>query len=150
MAARTSRIISEGYTDRYRSSFRRDMGSARTDFESLEENGSREARMQTRVTKPACLFTAIIAIVATVFQTASARHPTTPVNTHTNGALAKSYSYHRKAPHTPLAHVPRYSYGFPVKSYKWGWFGAKHYYPRSFSHRGYTGDYWHWAYRKGY
>lgn len=81
---------------------------------------------------------------------AHADHPISPHGIRTGGALEQSYQYHRQLPYAPLADVPRYSYGFPAPSYNWGWFGARHYYPRSTFHRGYNGDYWQWAYRRGY
>ena len=43
-----------------------------------------------------------------------------------------------------------YRYGFPVSTYRWGWFGAERYYPRVFGHRGYNGDYVQIGYRYGY
>ena len=49
-----------------------------------------------------------------------------------------------------LGNVPRYGYGFSSPRYRWGYFGASHYYPRTLSHHGYNSDYWQWAYRLGY
>ena len=72
--------------------------------------------------------------------------------------LAQSYQYHRASHGPPLARrpvvaqhgPPRYTWGFPTTTFRWGWFGASRYYPRSASHRGYNGDHWDWAYRRGY
>jgi hypothetical protein len=75
--------------------------------------------------------------------------PQTPFGARSGGALQESYRYHRRLPYAPLSSVPRYAYGFPVATYKWGWFGA-HYYPRTTWHSGYNGDHWQWSYRKGY
>ncbi len=74
-----------------------------------------------------------------------------------DGVLAESYRYHRQggaygdaAPHTIAPPGGWYGYGFPVKTYRWGWFGAERYYPRVVWHRGYYGDCCRWAYRHGY
>ena len=79
-----------------------------------------------------------------------------PLDIRNGGALAESYSYHRQV--VPAASPwPRitpqngwYHYGFPVSSYRWGWFGAERYYPLNFSHRGYNGDYCRVGYRYGF
>jgi hypothetical protein len=76
--------------------------------------------------------------------------PPSPHGVRAGGVLDKAFRYHRQLPYAPLATTPRYAYGFPVPTYKWGWFGAKHYYPRTHAHRGYYGDYWQWSYRHGY
>jgi hypothetical protein len=92
------------------------------------------------------------------------------------GVLEESYAYHRQsmtwpngeAP-SPLPHstqlmvgtpggrggrvVPAggwYGYGFPVRTFRWGWFGARHYYPTVWWHEGYYGDCCRHAYRRGY
>lgn len=84
-------------------------------------------------------------------------------DTRSGGVLAESYRYHRHAP-PPLAPHPAshpaapniapaagwYGYGFPVQSYRWGWFGAQRYYPRVVWHRGYYDDCCRWGYRQGY
>ena len=73
------------------------------------------------------------------------------------GVLQDSYGYHRKVDANAAAKHPTiappggwYGYGFPVKSYRWGWFGAEHYYPRVLWHHGYNGDHYRWSYRCGY
>jgi hypothetical protein len=69
-----------------------------------------------------------------------------------DGVLAESYGYHRQ-PIQPATIMPpggSYHYGFPVTTYRWGWFGAEHYYPRVVCHRSYYGDCVRWAYRCGY
>jgi hypothetical protein len=73
------------------------------------------------------------------------------------GVLAESYHYHRQGEaHGRQAHstiAPAggwYGYGFPVQTYRWGWFGAERYYPRVVWHRGYYGDCCRWSYRDGY
>lgn len=43
-----------------------------------------------------------------------------------------------------------YGYGFPVQSYRWGYFGAERNYPRVMWHTGYYGDCVRTAYRYGY
>ena len=43
-----------------------------------------------------------------------------------------------------------YGYGFPVSTFRWGWFGAAHYYPTVFWHEGYYGDCCRYSYRRGY
>ena len=43
-----------------------------------------------------------------------------------------------------------YGYGFPVETYRWGWFGVEHYYPTVLWHKGYNGDTVRWAYRQGF
>ena len=43
-----------------------------------------------------------------------------------------------------------YGYGFPVSTYRWGWFGAERYYPRVGWHSDYNGDCVRFAYRYGY
>jgi hypothetical protein len=70
------------------------------------------------------------------------------------GVLDHSFHYHRQPPavHEPVAPPAGnwYGYGFPVETYRWGWFGAGRYYPTVIWHRGYTGHTVRWAYRKGY
>jgi len=69
------------------------------------------------------------------------------------GVLAHSYGYHRQSPTSPTTVAPAagwYGYGFPVKTHRWGWFGATHYYPTVVWHHGYLGDHKRWAYRRGY
>jgi hypothetical protein len=92
----------------------------------------------------------VVVTMLSVVGPARAEHPTSPHGVRSGGVLAESYHYHRRVPYAPLAEAPRYAYGFPVSTYRWGWFGARHYYPRTTSHRGFYGDYWQWAYRRGY
>ncbi len=68
------------------------------------------------------------------------------------GALEQSYQYHRQGPNGNLISPATgwYHYGFPVPSYRWGWFGAARYYPRTMWHEGFYGDKCRWAYRNGY
>jgi hypothetical protein len=73
------------------------------------------------------------------------------------GVLEESYVYHRQPP-MQMASAPRsvepaggwYGYGFPVSTFRWGWFGAAHYYPTVFWHDGYYGDCCRYGYRRGY
>ncbi len=70
------------------------------------------------------------------------------------GVLEESYYYHRQQPpRCALAVQPSggwYGYGFPVSTFRWGWFGAEHYYPRVFWHEGYYGECCRYSYRHGY
>jgi hypothetical protein len=81
------------------------------------------------------------------------RAPHNPhVDVRWGGALETSYQYHRhagEAAHGPQPGAP-YRYGFPVSSYRWGWFGASRYYPTVVWHRGFHGDECRWAHRHGY
>lgn len=79
------------------------------------------------------------------------------VDVRNGGVLDDSYSYHRQAQAMqsarPGPYPPKegwYGYGFPVTTYRWGWFGAERYYPRVGCHSGYNGDRMRWAYRYGY
>jgi hypothetical protein len=84
------------------------------------------------------------------------------VDGRTGGVLQESFGYHRLSyggPHPAGNHAPHpsiapsggwYGYGFPVQTYRWGWFGARRYYPRVVWHCGYYDDCCRWAYRKGY
>jgi hypothetical protein len=73
------------------------------------------------------------------------------------GVIEESYLYHRQ-PATRIAGTARsvepaggwYGYGFPVSTFRWGWFGAAHYYPTVFWHNGYYGDCCRYGYRRGY
>lgn len=78
-----------------------------------------------------------------------------PANVHDElrwgGVIEESYQYHRQAKSVAPTTAPTpYRYGFPVSSYRWGWFGAARYYPTVFWHRGYNGDDCRYAYRCGY
>jgi hypothetical protein len=79
------------------------------------------------------------------------------VDIRNGGVLDASYSYHRQAQANqsvrPGPYPPPggwYGYGFPVSTYRWGWFGAEHYYPRVGCRNDYNGDCVRWAYRYGY
>jgi len=78
------------------------------------------------------------------------------------GIIDESYSYHRQPPIAlqpmrsaiEMGCIPQangwYDYGFPMRSYRWGWFGAERHYPRVIWHQGYYGDCLRTAYRNGY
>src|SRR5262249_1094046 len=73
------------------------------------------------------------------------------------GVIEESYVYHRQQPTRVLGTTKRiepaggwYGYGFPVSTFRWGWFGAAHYYPFVWWHDGYYGDCCRYAYRRGY
>jgi hypothetical protein len=73
------------------------------------------------------------------------------------GVIEESYIYHRQQPTRPLGAAKSvepaggwYGYGFPVSTFRWGWFGAAHYYPSVWWHDGYYGDCCRYAYRRGY
>jgi hypothetical protein len=79
------------------------------------------------------------------------------VDIRNGGVLDASYGYHRQAQAyqsaRPGPYPPKegwYGYGFPVTTYRWGWFGAEHYYPRVGCRSDYNGDRLRWAYRYGY
>lgn len=79
------------------------------------------------------------------------------VDVRNGGVLDASYGYHRQAQAgqsvRPGPYPPQggwYGYGFPVSTYRWGWFGAEHYYPRVGCRSDYNGDRMRWAYRYGY
>jgi hypothetical protein len=73
------------------------------------------------------------------------------------GVIEESYLYHRQPP-MRISGAARsvepaggwYGYGFPVSTFRWGWFGAAHYYPTVFWHDGYYGDCCRYGYRRGY
>jgi hypothetical protein len=74
------------------------------------------------------------------------------VDVRDGGVLAESYGYHQTTSR-PASHPPPggwYGYGFPVTTYRWGWFGAERYYPRVGWRCDYHGDCVRWAYRHGY
>jgi hypothetical protein len=73
------------------------------------------------------------------------------------GVIEESYVYHRQQPARALGATKSvepaggwYGYGFPVSTFRWGWFGAAHYYPFVWWHDGYYGDCCRYAYRRGY
>ena len=79
------------------------------------------------------------------------------VDVRNGGVLDESYGYHRQRQANqsvrPGPYPPQggwYGYGFPVSTYRWGWFGAERYYPRV----GWRSDYYdncvRFAYRYGY
>jgi hypothetical protein len=79
------------------------------------------------------------------------------VDVRNGGVLEESYGYHHEAREVnsirPGPYPPKsgwYGYGFPVSTYRWGWFGAERYYPRVGCHSDYNGDRMRWAYRYGY
>jgi hypothetical protein len=74
------------------------------------------------------------------------------VDTRSGGVLQESYDYQRgdQAPGLISPATGWYHYGFPVSTYRWGWFGAEHYYPTVFCHHGYYDDYCRFGYRCGY
>ncbi len=79
------------------------------------------------------------------------------VDVRNGGVLDESYGYHRQAQANqsvrPGPYPPKggwYGYGFPVSTYRWGWFGAEHYYPRVGWRNDYNGDDVRFAYRYGY
>jgi hypothetical protein len=73
------------------------------------------------------------------------------------GVIEESYVYHRQRPANMAGAVRSvepaggwYGYGFPVSTFRWGWFGSAHYYPTVFWHDGYYGDCCRYGYRRGY
>jgi hypothetical protein len=74
------------------------------------------------------------------------------VDTRCGGVLQESYDYQRggQAPGLISPATPWYHYGFPVSTYRWGWFGAEHYYPTVWWGHGYYGDCCRYGYRCGY
>jgi hypothetical protein len=92
-------------------------------------------------------FVALIVIVGTACAArgeAPNRLVSSQPDVRSGGVLEESYNYHR-----PQA-SGWYGYGFPVSTFRWGWFGAEHYYPRVFWHEGYYGDCCRYSYRHGY
>jgi hypothetical protein len=87
---------------------------------------------------------------------ASTQMPLRP-EIRSGGVIEESYAYHRQQP-MRMAGAARsvepaggwYGYGFPVSTFRWGWFGAAHYYPTVFWHDGYYGDCCRYGYRRGY
>jgi hypothetical protein len=86
---------------------------------------------------------------------------TGPTSVRSGGLLEGSFNYHRQSPvQQPPAHPAAagatarsggwYHYGFPVESYRWGYFGAERNYPRIMWHTGWYGDCVRTAYRYGY
>ena len=73
------------------------------------------------------------------------------------GIVADSYYYHHVQPMRSaieLGGIPQatgyYNYGFPMQSYRWGWFGAERNYPYVYWHDGYYGTCFRNSYHSGY
>lgn len=67
------------------------------------------------------------------------------------GVMDISYNYHQQGPNAGVRPPsPWYGWGFPVQTYRWGWFGASRYYPWCYWHEGYYGNCCRYAYRCGY
>jgi hypothetical protein len=102
-------------------------------------------------------FAALIAIAGSAC-VARGDGPIPPISSQpdirSGGVLEESYHYHRQQPARPASSVEPaggwYGYGFPVSTFRWGWFGAAHYYPTVFWHEGYYGDCCRYSYRRGY
>jgi hypothetical protein len=110
-----------------------------------------------------CVFLIAFGLLATANKPAKGQDANwvggAPVDAHVDvregGVLPYGFAYHRQVP--PAAANPTispqqgwYGYGFPVRTQRWGWFGASHYYPTVLWHRDYYGDCVRWAYRRGY
>ena len=95
---------------------------------------------------------------------ASAGHPHWKHHAGTNSGVLKQAFHHPHHAHhgrhghwfhasrcgrAPLHGPQRFAYGFPTE-FRWGWFGAERFYPRTSSHGGYNDSYKQWAYRHGY
>jgi hypothetical protein len=94
--------------------------------------------------------------------------PTPPQSSGTQdvrsgGKVEESYKYHLQKAGVPLqpmrsaierGGIPQangwYNYGFPMHSYRYGWFGAERQPPRVMWHQGYYGDKTRAAYRNYY
>ena len=95
---------------------------------------------------------------------ANASQPTMQPDLRNGGVLERSYYYHRQQPTAGTLQPMRsaieagcipqangwYNYGFPVQSYRYGWFGAERHDPRWFWTKGYYGDEIRTAYRRSY
>jgi hypothetical protein len=73
-----------------------------------------------------------------------------PADFGRGSVIDQSYRYHRRVEADSARAGGWYGYGFPVKTYRWGWFGVEHYYPTVLWHDGYNGDTVRWAYRQGF
>ncbi|HEX4412568.1 MAG TPA: hypothetical protein VH107_03000 [Lacipirellulaceae bacterium] len=69
------------------------------------------------------------------------------MTTRAGGVVEDSYYYHRLGPMRSAIEaggIPQangwYEYGFPMRSYRWGWFGAERNCPRVVWHDGYYGN----------
>jgi len=103
---------------------------------------------------------------ATIACTATLAQPPLPsepelfdpqLDVRNGGVLEESYDYHQEGrayqSGRPGPYPPKggwYGYGFPVSTYRWGWFGAEHYWPRVGWHTDYNGNCVRFAYRYGY
>ena len=95
---------------------------------------------------------------------ANTPQPPMPPDLRNGGVLERSYYYHRQQPTAGTLQPMRsaieagcipqangwYNYGFPVQSYRYGWFGAERHDPRWFWTKGYYGDEIRTAYRRSY
>lgn len=114
--------------------------------------------MQQRFTERFAMFVAAVLVLMLASRTRAVDPAAYRHAPFSRGVLAQSHAYHRAYDGPALAYRPpspvngpcRYTWGFPTSTYRWGWFGAERYYPRSTSHRGYNGDRRQWAYRWGY
>jgi hypothetical protein len=107
------------------------------------------------------LLSAVVLIATTfcsAFASADESLPTPPQSSaaesfRSGGRVAESYEYHLRQVGVPLqpmhsaiehGGIPQangwYNYGFPMRSYRYGWFGAERQPPRVYWHRGYYGD----------
>jgi hypothetical protein len=105
----------------------------------------------------------IAAALSLLISTGAAAEHTTDATTsspatelRSGGVLDESFAYHRQPPSAqataPLTSAREggwYGYGFPVKTYRWGWFGVN-YYPTVHWYHGYYGDCCRRTYRCGY
>jgi hypothetical protein len=83
--------------------------------------------------------------------------PKATVSIHSDGVFNDTYFRQLQRPMTSAIErggIPQAngwtSYGFPARSYHWGWFGAERHYPRVMWHQGYYGDQVRTAYRYAY
>jgi hypothetical protein len=99
------------------------------------------------------------AVSGAVPRVASPNAPTTGGATamRSGGILNESFDYHHPQPMRSAierGRIPQatgwYNYGFPMQSYRWGYFGAERHYPRVSWHEGYYGDKVRTAYRYAY
>ena len=90
---------------------------------------------------------------------------TVPEDVRFGGTIERSYNYHRQhltgADMQPMRSqiemggIPQangwYNYGFPMRSYRYGWFGAERpHHPHVMWHQGYYGDKVRTSYRYAY
>ena len=99
------------------------------------------------------LWSANEAFAVNEFDTVGPLYPPTPqTDVRYDGVLAESYQYHHSGGSVAGCATSGgwYGYGFPVSSYRWGWFGAERYYPRVVWHNDNQGHCVRWSYRQGY